>query len=88
MSINPTDISIKLEVMAGADIPKSVIPQMVALANKIGCGIEASLNEVTTIAYPGDDALDLAVAWRRALRKPGNHKFAFAKEGKQLMEGP
>lgn len=79
-------ISIKVEVLAGSDIPQKVIPEMVKLANKLDIGVEANLNTVTTIAYPGDEAFDLAIAWRRAMRSKNTHAMAFARDGKIFME--
>lgn len=83
-----SDIIIKVEGMAGADIPGSLIPQMVNLANKVGCCVQSKLNDVITIAYPGDDAFDLAVAWKMAISSKHSPAFAFARDGKKLMEQP
>lgn len=82
-------ISIKVESLVGDNIPGSVIPDMVRLANKLGIDVEArDLNGVIVIAKPGDDELHLAVAWRRALSSKQANPIAFASDGKALLERP
>lgn len=83
-----SDISIKVDSLAGSDIPGDLIPQMVRLANKLEITVEADLNDVLVIAKPGDDPFHLAVAWRRALRSKLPRPMAFARDGKELMERP
>lgn len=56
-------LTIEVHVMAATDIPGNAVPQMVALANRLGCDISAKCNSVRIIAHPGDDPEDLAAAW-------------------------
>ena len=83
-----TNLHIEVKALAGSDIPRDIIPEMVRLADKLGISVEASLNDVKTIAYPGDDSFHLAVAWRRQLSSKCSHPMAFARDGKRLMEQP
>lgn len=81
-------LTIKVEALCGSDIPGDVIPEMVRLANKLACCTESNLNDVKVIAYPGDDPLHLAVAFRRALVNKPPHGMALARDGQELMERP
>lgn len=46
---------ITIEVRPGSNIPARVIPEMIALAEKLGCTIQTKCNGVTVIACPGDE---------------------------------
>jgi len=82
------ELTIKVEATAGSDIPGSIIPDMVRLANKLHVTVEASLNDVKVFAYPDDDPFHLAIAWRRAMASKAPYPMAFARNGKELMERP
>lgn len=68
---------IDVQVYGGSNIPKDVIPEMVALADRLQISVWASLNGVRTLARPGDDAAALAEAWERESDKPeSGHRIA------------
>ena len=69
---------VKAEASAGADIAEVVV-DMVELAARIGTPIECGLNGVTTIAYPGDKAGDLFMAWQAALNSSHQVKIALVR---------
>lgn len=77
-------VSIKVEVLAGSSITSQSIPEMIALANRVGVPVEASLNGVTTIAHPGDDEIDLALAWEHEIGSKGTVKVAMAWRGREM----
>lgn len=56
-------LTISVEVMPATDIPGKAIPQMVELANRLGCDVSAKCNGIKIIALPGDDPAELADAW-------------------------
>jgi hypothetical protein len=62
-----SDLHITVEAYAGTDIPERAIPQMVALANRLGVNVHADLNGVTVMAIPFVDPHALAVAWHEEL---------------------
>lgn len=69
-------LTIPVEVMAGAHIIQGVIPQMIAMANRLYCHVSAKCNGVRIVARPGDDPEDLATAWETELRSAGPVKIA------------
>lgn len=71
-------LTIEVSVMAGTDIPGNAIPQMVELANRLGCDVSAKCNDVEIIALPGDDPEELAKAWEWELGSTHPVKLATA----------
>jgi hypothetical protein len=61
---------LRVEASAGADIRKEVLPEMCALANRIGCLIVADLNSVHSMVKPGADPDEAARLWDEALQRP------------------
>lgn len=56
-------LTLAVQVMPATDILGNAIPQMVELADRLGCDITAKCNGVTIIALPGDDPKELADQW-------------------------
>lgn len=56
-------LTVAVDVMAATDIPLNAIPQMVELADRLGCDVSARCNGVNIIALPGDNPEELAAAW-------------------------
>lgn len=56
-------IFIEVQLVLGTDIPEVGIPDLVALANRLGCSVRTRANDVTIIAHPGDDPVDLVLGW-------------------------
>lgn len=81
-----TMLTITVKASLGDDITREIIPEMIDFANRLKVGIRCDLNDVFVTAYPGDDALHLAIAWRKALGGVGKHKTAFAFTGKRIMD--
>lgn len=74
---------LKIDVMPGANIPARAIPDLIKLAERLGCTVKAECNGVTVLANPGDDPIDLAVAWEQELRNDRPHKVAAAWTGRE-----
>lgn len=77
-------LSIPVEVLAGAHITDDVIPQLIALANRVDCNVSAKCNDVKIIARPGDDPEDLAAAWEYELGSTCPIKIAMSGRSQQL----
>lgn len=69
-------LTVEVQVMAATDIPGNAIPQMVQLADRLGCDVSAKCNGVKIIALPGDDPEELAAAWEWELG--GTHPVKLA----------
>ena len=69
------DLSIKVECLAGADIP-SAIRQMLTLADRLEVTVRCKMNEVEVAARPGILPDDLIRAWRTELESERPYKFA------------
>ncbi len=71
-----SSLKIDIGVYGGANIPDEVIPEMVALAERLQISVWADLNGVRTLAQPGDSSIQLAIQWREASERGGNHAYA------------
>lgn len=70
-----SDVYLDVKVYGGSDIAK-VCRDMVALADRMGITIWADLNDVRTLARPGDDGHALWLAWQEAARSKVAYKRA------------
>jgi len=77
------NVWLQVSLQAGTNIPASGIPQLIQLANRLGCGLRCEANEVTILVGPGDDPIDLAVAWEQESARKGQHKIAVAWRGRE-----
>lgn len=82
--MNSTDIHIEVEALAGCDIPKSIIPAMIKLANRLDICVHCKCNDVKVIAKPNDDPTDLALSWDEEISSNKQHKIAIAWRGKEI----
>lgn len=71
-----SDIHITVEAYGGTNIPERAIPQMVALANRLGVNVHADLNGVTVMAKPYVDPQALAARWHEELLSKRSIKMA------------
>lgn len=69
-------LSFDVEVMAGTDIPGEAIPQMIDLANRLGCDVTARCNGIKILARPGDNPKELAGSWEEEVKGYWPHKLA------------
>lgn len=74
---------IEVDVRPGANIPASAIPDLIELANRLGVTVQAKANGVLVMAGPGDDPIDLAIAWEVELRSKRPHPIAVAWQGRE-----
>lgn len=75
---------IEVSMRAGTSIPTAGIPDLITLAGRLGCCVQCKGNDVTIIAHPGDDPLDLALSWQEEAASRGVAKIATANRGRQL----
>lgn len=68
-------LDVQVKAYGGSNIPE-VIKQMVALADRIGITVWAELNDVRTLARPGDDAERIWRAWEEASGSKMPYKMA------------
>lgn len=76
-------LRLTVEMAPGTQIISHGIPDLIELANRIGCSVHAKCNDVLVMAAPGDDPIDLAVAWEHELGSKKEHKIAVAWQGRQ-----
>lgn len=62
------DIHVLVDAHPGADIPGDILPQMAALATRIGVAVKTTVNGVTVLIYPGTAPGETAQAWRDAIQ--------------------
>ena len=64
---------LRVEPFAGHDIT-GICAEMIALANRVDCRVEAKCNGVIVWARPGDDADALFAAWEEQRRRPARYR--------------
>jgi hypothetical protein len=79
--------TLKVEMIAGMSI-QDAARDLVAMAKKLDCAVEARFNYVHVVAFPNDDAADLAAAyWHEnetaTLENPGVAHAAAARVRRQ-----
>lgn len=72
-----SSLKIDVGVYGGANISDEVIPEMIALADRLQIHVWAELNGVRTLARPGDSSVRLAIKWQESLST--SKKFATTK---------
>lgn len=76
-------IWLTVKLAPGTNIPARGIPDLIDLANKLGVSVHCKANDVLIMAGPGDDPIDLAVAWEREMSNDRPHKIAVAWSGRE-----
>jgi len=77
-------LSIKVDILPGTPIISDAIPQMISLAKRLNCMVDANVNGVKIIANPGDNEVDLALAWDDQIKSKSQYKIAMAWRGREL----
>ena len=68
-----SDIHINAEILAGTHIEKAAV-ELQALADRVGCDVWSSHNDVRLYVIPGGSASRLVENWERAFnKKPDTH---------------
>ena len=67
---------IEVEASLGDSVEEQIIPEMIALANRMQIAVQCTINDVKTTAYPNDDIARLYRAWKLGMNRP--HKLAMA----------
>ena len=68
-------VTIKVDLTPGTDIREACC-DICELANRVGCMVEASFNGVKLWAVAGNNPLQLAEAWDKAMESKNPHKIA------------
>ena len=70
-----TQVSMKIEFNAGNSI-ENAFEDAIELANRVGCTMEFKFNDVTCLAYPGDNPKTGAEAYYDQLKRKLKYPIA------------